>query len=119
MIDVNAQDFSLASITLQMLIDDAVERDDKEALRWLEDNATSTIKRKIDKEKEMTEDNCVEVTKPITMYRVEYLTKYCGYVEKKYVPSEEAKARAKERAKAKAKKARADMFANAFAKLAK
>lgn len=119
MIDVNAKDFSLAAVTLQMMVNDAVERGDKEALRFLEDNATATVMRKIDKEKEMTEDNCREVTKPVTMYRVEYLTKYCGYVVKKYAPSDEAKAKARERAKAKAKKERENLFANAFAALNK
>lgn len=96
---------NIRGITLEDLVNDAVERKDKEALRWLEDESEKTIIRK---HKDGTEQ---VAPKPIVAIRSEYLKKYLDYkTPSKAAAQEKARQKAKERAREK----REALFANAF-----
>lgn len=104
MIDIKDQ-AAIRKLTLEDLINDAVERNDKEALRWLEDEAFKMVERK-----KKDSDETVEAANPIISIRAEYLRKFLGYVPSYKTYNKEA-ARAKREAEKKA------LFAAAFAKL--
>lgn len=101
---INLEDTkALQELDLEALIADAVERKDKEALRWLEDETNKTITRTNKKSgKEY------ETVRSIVSIRSEYLTKFLRYNPKSKQKEEEKKER-----KAKIKQ----MFADAFAQL--
>lgn len=98
---------ALRKLKLQDLVDDAVERNDKDALRWLEDESSKQVTRK-----KKNSDETVEVTKPIITVRAEYLKKYYNYQ-----PQPAKSTYNKDVAKAKRNAARKAMFAAAFDKI--
>ena len=104
-IDITNQEL-IRKLTLQDLIDDAIERKDKEALRWLEDEAFKQVTRK-----KKDSDETVEVTNPIISIRAAYLRKFLGYEPQPNKPYNKEAAKAKRIADRKA------MFAAAFAKI--
>ena len=104
-IDISNQEL-IRKLTLQDLIDDAIERKDKEALRWLEDEAFKQVTRK-----KKDSDETVEVTNPIISIRAAYLRKFLGYEPQPNKPYNKEAAKAKRIADRKA------MFAAAFAKI--
>ena len=101
-----ALDFeNIRGITLQDMINDAVEKKNIEALRWLEDESNKMEERK-------HKDGSVQwTTKSVVSIRAEYLKKYTDYVSPDKI---EAQKTAAEAAEAKKKKEREEMFANAF-----
>jgi len=103
-IDITNQEL-IRKLTLQDLIDDAIERKDKNALRWLEDEAFKQVTRK-----KKDSDETVEVTNPIITIRAAYLRKFLGYEPQPNKPYNKEAAKAKRIADRKA------MFAAAFAK---
>lgn len=102
-IDITNQE-AIRKITWEDLVADAVERKDKDALRWLEDKSTETVSRK------RADGTTYEVNVSIVAVRAEYLRKYLGYEPIGKRNSEAAKA--KKRAQREEK--RAAMFAEAF-----
>lgn len=99
-IDITNQE-AIRKITWEDLVADAVERKDKDALRWLEDKSTQTVSRK------RADGTTYEVNVSIVTVRAEYLHKYLGYE-----PIGNEAAKAKKRAQREEK--RAAMFAEAF-----
>ena len=105
-IDINNLE-SLRKLSLKDLVDDAVERKDIKALRFLEDESTK-------KETKTKEDGTTyEVGRNIIGIRTDYLKQFLGYVPQSQL-SKEAK---REQQKAKREKEKADMFADAFKSL--
>lgn len=72
MIDINTM--NVQKLKLADLIEDAVDRKDTEAIAWLKDQAMKKVDRK-----------GKQVFQPVNMFRIEYLTKFCGYEKKKAV----------------------------------
>jgi hypothetical protein len=103
-IDITNQE-QIRKLTLDDLMEDAVERKDKEALRWLEDEAFKTTTRKNKAGEEIT------VSKPLISIRAEYLRKFLGYVPAPSKSYNSEKEKAKRDAEKRAK------FAAAFARL--
>lgn len=66
MIDIN--NLNIQKLKLSDLIADAVERKDTEAINWLHEKAMQKIER-----------NGKVSFQPVNAFRVEYLTKFCGY----------------------------------------
>lgn len=98
---------AIRKLTLTDLIDDAVERNDKDALEWLKVESGKKVERR-------KEDGTVyEVDKSIVSIRAEYIKKFLDYKPASTLSKEAAKARKRE----KREKERADLFAAAFAKL--
>lgn len=83
MIDVKTVD--VKKLTLDDLINDAVERGDKAAIEWLK---AETMKKSIRKREDGTE---YEARQPLTAYKNEYLTKFCGYTKPKRKTANEEK----------------------------
>lgn len=107
-LDISSQD-AIKKITLDNLIDDAVERKDSKALDWLEKEAnTKKTRTKADGTK-------YEVNKSIVEIRPLYLKKFLGYEPKGRGSSDAAKARKKQEAQKKLNK----KFEDARAKLTK
>lgn len=77
MIDIN--NVNIRELKLTDLIADATERNDKEALAWLREQAMKKVPRK------GNGDTTKEAYQPVNMFRVEYLTKFCGYKKKEAV----------------------------------
>ena len=74
MIDIN--NVNIQKLKLEDLIADAVERKDEEAIAWLRTEAMKIVERK-------GKDNSVkQMYQPANMFRIEYLTKFCGYEKK-------------------------------------
>ena len=96
-------------LTLKDLIADAVERKDKKALVWLQEQSETMV----DRTKE--DGTTYKVNKSIVSIRSEYFKKFLDYKPKGKLSAEQAKQRKREK---KAKEV-ADMFANAFAMLDK
>lgn len=96
-------------LTLNDLVADAVERKDKKALVWLQEQSVTMVER-------TKEDGTkYQVNKSIVSIRAEYFKKFLDYKPKGKLSAEQAKQRKREK---KAKEV-ADMFANAFAMLDK
>ena len=74
-IDIN--NVNIQKLKLADLINDAAERKDEEALKWLHEQAMKKVEGK-DKD-----GNATEKFQPVNMFRVEYLEKFCGYQKKK------------------------------------
>ena len=72
-IDIKDQ-MAIRKLTLDDLIEDSIERNDREAFRWLEDESFKTTTRK----NKAGED--IVVSKPLITTRAEYLRKFLGYV---------------------------------------
>lgn len=72
MIDIN--NVNIQKIKLADLIEDAVDRKDTEAIAWLKEEAMKKVDRK-----------GKQVFQPVNMFRIEYLTKFCGYEKKKAI----------------------------------
>lgn len=107
MIDITNPDSIKAIKRVEQLIEDAVERNDINALNWLQDEAYSTKTRKGD-------DGTIRVVKKsITEIRAAYIKQFLNYKTK----SEASKAKSKEAKRAKEKEELDKAFANAFAKL--
>ena len=102
-IDITSKEAS-RKLTLKDLVDDAVERKDIDALRFLEDEST----RKETKTKE--DGTTYEASINIIKIRTEYLKKFLGYVPQ----SELSKDAKRAQQKAKREKEKSDMFATAF-----
>lgn len=102
-IDVTNQE-QIRKLTLKDLVEDAVERNDKTALRWLEDESNSQVERK------KSDGSTYMVDKTIVSIRAEYLRKFLNY---------EPKTKYSAAAKAKAKEEKSAMFAEAFKKVGK
>ncbi|MDY3764014.1 MAG: hypothetical protein SO031_07775 [Candidatus Ventricola sp.] len=100
---------SCRKLTLNDLVKDAVERKDKEALVWLQEQSTTMVNR-------TKEDGTTyQVNKSIVAIRAEYFKKFLNYKPKGKLSAEQARQRKREK---KAKEV-ADMFADAFAMLDK
>lgn len=94
-------------LTREDLINDAVERNDKNALRWLEDEFFKEVPVK-DKEGNPTDKM---KPNPLVSIRAEYLRKFLGYVPNQNKPnSDEAKAKAKAEREAQLRKTLQDAF---------
>ena len=105
-IDINNLE-SLRKLSLKDLVEDAVERKDIKALRFLEDEANK-------KETKTKKDGTTyEATPNIIGIRTAYLKTYLGYVPKSELSKEEKRAQQKK----KREKEKADMFAEAFKSL--
>lgn len=105
-INLSSQE-EIRKLTLKDLIADAVERKDKDALKWLQEESAKKVERK-------REDGTVyEVDKSIVSIRAEYIKKFLDYKPVSTLSKEMAKARKRE----KREKEREAMFADAFAKL--
>lgn len=74
MIDIN--NVNIQKLKLADLIQDAVERENEEAIKWLRTEATKKITRR-NRNGEM-----IDQWQPVNMFRMEYLTKFCGYTKK-------------------------------------
>lgn len=103
-IDISNQEV-IRKLKWDDLVNDAVERKDKAALRWLEDKSTET-KERINKETGET----TKVNLSIVEVRAEYLKKFLGYVPMGKQNAEVRKAAEKAKREAKRKA----MFAAAF-----
>ena len=77
MIDIN--NVNIRELKLADLIADATERNDKEALEWLREQAMKKVPHK------GKDGTTTEKYQPVNMFRVEYLTKFCGYKKKEAV----------------------------------
>ena len=100
MIDIN--NVNIQKLKLEDLVADAVERKDEEAIAWLRTEAMKMVERK-------GKDNSVkQMYQPVNMFRIEYLTKFCGY---------EKKAAIKLTAEQKRQRKLDDMFNEALAQL--
>ena len=102
-IDITSKE-AIRKLTLKDLVDDAVERKDIDALRFLEDEST----RKETKTKE--DGTTYEASINIIKIRTEYLKKFLHYVPQ----SELSKDAKRAQQKAKTEKEQSDMFADAF-----
>lgn len=91
------------------LIADAVDRNDMEALKWLEEESGKL------KERTRADGTKYMVKKSISEIRPDYLKKFCGYKTKSSLSKENEKARKRQ----KEEEARKKMFADAFAKIKK
>ena len=76
---ININNVNIQKLKLSDLIADAAERKDKEALEWLHAQAMTKIERK------GKDDTVTETFQPVNMFRVEYLTRFCGYKKKEAV----------------------------------
>lgn len=76
-IDVN--NVNIQKIKLSDLIEDAIERNNKEALEWLREQAMKKVECK------GKDGSVTEKFQPVNMFRIEYMTKFCGYEKKKNV----------------------------------
>ena len=74
MIDIN--NVSIQKLKLSDLIADATERNNKEALEWLRTEAMKKVECK------GKDGSVMEKYQPVNMFRVEYLTRFCGYKKK-------------------------------------
>lgn len=77
MIDIN--NVNIQKLKLTDLIADAVERKDEAAIAWLRAEANKKIPCK------GKDGSVTEKFQPANMFRVEYLTKFCGYEKKETV----------------------------------
>ena len=107
MIDISNPDSIKAIKDIQVLINDAAERKDKKALKWLQTEAYSTKTRKRE------DGTTYEVKKSITEIRAAYIKKFLNYKTK----SEASKAKSKQAKKDKEKERLDEAFAKAFAAL--
>lgn len=94
------------TLTLIDLINDAVARQDKEALEWLQDESAKTTERT------KSDGTKFTVGKTIIAIRSEYLKKFLGYK-----PNSGSAGEAAAKAKAKKDAEREALFAEAFKKL--
>ena len=113
MIDVNKVD--IKKLTLDALYDDAAERENEEALDFLDEESNKMVERKI-KDKNGNVIEIREVIQPISYYRVEYLKRFCGYEEKSKVLTAEKKELMKQKRIEKEAAVRAKRAADARAK---
>ena len=74
MIDI--KNVNIQRLKLTDLIEDAVDRNNKEALEWLRTEA----KKKVDRKQK--DGSVTQVYQPANMFRIEYLTRFCGYEKK-------------------------------------
>ena len=77
MIDI--KNVNIQRLKLTDLIEDAVERNDKEAIEWLRTEAKKKVERK------KKNGSVTQVYQPANMFRIEYLTRFCGYEKKPVV----------------------------------
>lgn len=92
---INGEEVSITKITLEAMVEDAVERGSIEGLRFLEDESHKKVERQ-------TKKGAVMATQSAAQYRAPYLKKYCGYVPASTPSTEKAKDK---------------LFAAAFAKI--
>ena len=100
---------SVNKITLDALIADAVQNGNKEALEWLQKEATSK------KERTKADGTKYLVNKSIVEIRPAYIKMFHNYKPQSSLSAEQAKARKQE----KKQKELEDKFAKAFAQLGK
>lgn len=100
MIDIN--NMNIKELTLEHLVNDAIARNDREALEWLKAESTKEIACK------GKNNTTIMKRQPVQKYRVRYLERFCGYKKTDV---------AKTTAKQKSDKKLADMFDAAFAQL--
>ena len=96
----------IPTLTLDDLIADALARNDREGLEFLQTESAKQVERTIRGVKMM-------IDQPLNIVRSNYLKKYCGYKTKAQREKEEEK----QAKKAKERQERADKFAAAFAAL--
>ena len=94
---------SYRKTTLEDLVNDAVERKDVEALKWLQKESNKKVDR-------LKDGVVMKVNKGVPAIRAEYAKKFLGYKPSKSKAAEKARQAKKE----KAEKKRQDMFAKAF-----
>lgn len=94
----------LANITMEDLVNDAVERKDLPSLKWLEEQCLKL--EYVRKDKKTGKDFTVPV--PITTVRVDYLKTYCGWTPKGDSYNKESARKKKEALFAKAFEALSD-----------
>ena len=100
---ININEMDIKKIGLADLINDAVERNDREALEWLKTES----KKEVECKGKHGYGSFMK-RQPVQRYRVRYLELFCGYKK-----SEVAKTTAKQ----KSDKKLDDMFSEAFAQL--
>lgn len=76
---ININNMNIQKLKLSDMIADATERNDKEALEWLREQAMKKVESK------GKDGSVTEKYQTANMYRVEYLTKFCGYKKKEAV----------------------------------
>lgn len=76
---ININNVNIQKLKLSDLIEDAKERNDKEALEWLREQAMKKIECK------GKDGSTSKKYQPANMFRVEYLTRFCGYKKKEAV----------------------------------
>lgn len=100
MIDIKNTD--LRKLTLNDLINDAIERGDSTALEWLKEEAKKKVEYK-------GRDGLItQKCQLVSMFRIKYLEKFCGYTRKGAVRFAASKKR---------EQMLDDMFEKAFAKI--
>lgn len=105
-IDITNQE-AIRKLTREDLMSDAIARNDKAALRWLEDEFFKEVPCK-DKDGKETGDF---KPNPLISVRAEYLRKFCGYTPK---DSKAHNASSKAKAKAEREAALRKQFEDAF-----
>lgn len=70
---ININNVNIQKLKLTDLINDAAERNDKEALEWLRDQAMKKVECK------GKNGTITEKYQSVNMFRIEYLTRFCGY----------------------------------------
>lgn len=76
MINIHDPNFNIQRIKFEDMVADAVERGDEEAQAWLTEQMMKTV--------EVVKDGVTKTKyQSPNQFRVEYLTKFCGYEPKK------------------------------------
>lgn len=99
---IDISNVNIQKLKLTDLIADATARNDKDALEWLRTEAMKKVQCK------GKDDSITEKYQPVNMFRIEYLTKFCGYKK-----NEAAKLTAEQ----KRERMLNSMFEEAFAKI--
>ena len=99
---IDIKNMNIQKLKLTDLINDATERNDKEALEWLREQAMKKVESK------GKNGSPAEKYQPVNMFRIEYLTRFCGYKKKEAV---------KLTAEQKRERMLGSMFDEAFAKI--
>lgn len=99
---ININNVNIQKLKLEDLIADAVERKDEAAIAWLKAEAMKMVERK------GKDGSAKQMYQPVNMFRIEYLSKFCGYEKKSAV---------KMTAEQKRKRKLDDMFNEALAQI--
>ena len=76
---IDIHNMNIQKLTLAHLVNDAKARNDDEAVKWLREQAMTEVEY-------IGKDGSVKKKfQSVNAYRMEYLTKFCGYVKKEAV----------------------------------